>query len=157
VRLQAVVAGLFAICVCIEACYYPDANRIPGCREALANLFPRPPAVRESLFAALPVERQYNVFLCGTHAVEPPLLGFADILARSGQPVASLLVGKLDSMPDDAVVADITLIVEAMNRQHSYAVSSDTSLMRAVNRAINAMRDSTWRRVAMRNFREVQQ
>jgi len=108
-------------------------------------------------FGAHSLDEQYDIYLCGTQAVHPPLIHLAEQFARDGKAAVGFLQAKLASAQDDATIQDIIMVYAAMSRQGSYDVAADRDVMQTINAGVARIKDDGWRRFSAQKVEEISQ
>ena len=64
---------------------------------------------------ALPIDKQIDYYLAGTHYVHPPLLGLGDVIAGEGKEAIPVLMKRLEEEKKDSNKMDLMLVFRSMH------------------------------------------
>lgn len=103
----------------------------------------------ERAFVNFPLEKKYDVMICGSQGIHPPSLEFAFLFAREGARGAELLQQRLLENTDDLTVRDIANALLRMQELGTYDVIADKRLMELLELRVNGMKNESWRDVAL--------
>lgn len=106
----------------------------PRCAEPMPTeckeFYSRPATQRVELFKQYRVEKQYEIYKCGTTQRHPPDMGLAIYIADGGQKNISFLLKKLGEEDDEAVQRHVIAVFELM---------ADRGYLRGRNDVANAI------------------
>lgn len=91
-------------------------------------------------FVNFPLEKKYDVLICGSQGTHPPRLKFASLFAIEGAPGAELLQEHLRENTDDLTVRDIAYALLRMQEFGTYDVIADKRLVGLLELRVNEMR-----------------
>jgi len=122
----------------------------------VAHAFVKLP-LREQLaqFGSLSLPEQYDVYLCGTQVVHPPLIHLAQPFAKDGKAAVEFLQSKLEGANDDSTIRDIVMVFTEMQRQGTYDVAKDPALMQTIRASTSRVKDSGWRQFVTQRVGEI--
>ncbi len=121
-----------------------------------AHAFVRLP-LREQLaeFDSRSVPEQYDIYLCGTQVVHPPLIHLAQPFAKDGKAAVAFLQRRLAEADDDATIRDIVMVFAEMQKQRTYDVAMDTVLMQTIQSSASRIKDAGWRQFVTQRVNEI--
>jgi hypothetical protein len=115
------------------------------CSPVAEEFIHKPMAEQLAKFRDRKLEEQYEIYICGTQVVHPPLLHLAQRFARDGETAVGFLRSRLEQAHDDATIRDITMVFVEMSRQGTYPVGGDAALMKTINESTARIKDKGWR------------
>jgi hypothetical protein len=125
------------------------------CSSAARGFVNKPLKEQLSDFGNHGLEEQYEIYLCGTQAIHPPLIHLAEPFARDGTAAVGFLKGKLANAQDDATIQDIVMVFSQMSRQRTYDVAADADLMQTINKSVGKIKDDGWRKFVAERVNEI--
>jgi hypothetical protein len=113
--------------------------------------------LREQLaeFNSHSVPEQYDIYLCGTQVVHPPLIHLAQPFAKDGKAAVGFLQGSLAKANDDATIRDIVVVFAEMQKRRTYDVAMDAALMQTIQASVSRMKDAGWRQFVAQRVNEI--
>src|SRR5262249_36374841 len=113
--------------------------------------------LREQLaqFSMHSVSEQYDIYLCGTQVVHPPLIHLAQPFARDGKAAVGFLQSRLTEASDDATIRDIVMVFAEMQKQGAYNVVMDVALMQTIRGSTSRMKVVAWRQFVTQRVNEI--
>jgi hypothetical protein len=115
------------------------------CPNLAKTFFAKPTRQTIAEFTSHDLEMQYTIYLCGNQYMHPPTLHLAVPFASGGEKSALFLRQKLAGKTDDLTTHDIVRVFVEMQRQRTYAVKGDASLMVLLREKVQAIRDPYWK------------
>jgi hypothetical protein len=128
-----------------------------GLPEGLSNeFFWMPEQQRDAEFEKYDFGAQYRIYIYGCQQIEPPAIGLAWPLARSGGRIVQPLESKLESA-DDPTIRDIVFLFRVMNDLRTHDVAGDKSLMERLGGKVRGIKEPAWRKVSEDNLLAIQE
>ena len=155
IAIWMVVVGLL-----FSACDWLDramaSNELAECPDLLKQdlLTPHDEAIRT--FHTLDLGDQFQVVICGSQYVHPPVLEFESAFAGGGERVAEFLVAQLASGVDDLTFRDVVNVFSRMQRQGTYDVGTEKLFLQWLEARGEAMTNNGWREYAIEVIHELQ-
>lgn len=148
--------AVLAAVLIIAGCSFAACSGLRDeCGPWVDTFFQRPLKEQIATFDSYSLQNQYQIFICGNQAIHPPAIYLATPFAKQGAAAVPLLEKELAQAHSDQTVRDIVLVFAEMQRQRSYDVSKDTSLMRLIAKKVNGMHDPEWKAVAQGNVDKI--
>jgi hypothetical protein len=138
------ISMFVAVCASTAGC--AEAQEVAACGELSEAYFKKPLRQTIDEFKTHDLETQYSIYICGNQFRHPPALHLAAPFASQGEPAAIFLKQKLATATGIATIRDILNVYAEMQRQHTYDVKGDTSLLLLFDQKISTIRDSYWRK-----------
>lgn len=140
--LVALVVIVVAACVPVSRAEGIDTK---ACSKLANTYFRKPLKQTISEFTARDLESQYMIYICGNQYIHPPALHLAAPFASEGKPAALFLEQKLSAASSPSSIRDILNVYAEMQRQKTYDVKSNASLIQLLDTKISTIADSYWR------------
>lgn len=145
-----IIAGF---CIALLGCF-EQSDEARECREVIdAQLYDGPRLAINDALSAFPsqdVPTQYQIYLCTSTYMHPPLTHFLGPFARGGDRSAEYVVARLhDGVSDRAFVAILEVFHE-MRRIQSFDASDDSELMRGLADRADKIAEPDWMAYAHR-------
>jgi len=137
------LGSLLSACTLLDRAMLRD--ELDGCPDVAEQYLAPPDDEAIRAFHTLDLSRQYQVFICASQYVRPPLSEFQVAFASGGDRVAEFLVQQLGSGVDDLTFRDIVYVFSAMQSQGTYDVASETLFLRWLEARAEAMGNPEWR------------
>lgn len=160
--MQTIARSLFCGCAVLtlvsSGCRHViEDSPIADCSGFNKTFFSKPTTVQLIEFAALDIETQYAIYICGSQFREPPSIYLAAPFGKQGVVVVGFLKEKLKVARGDLTIHDIILVFDQMNRQDTYDVVGDLDLTRVIEDGVARVKDSFWRQRSARALEEMRQ
>lgn len=110
---------------------------------------------RTQKFPTQDIEKQYQIYMCGSQAIEPPVMGLAGVFASEGGKVVPYLESKLRAANDDLTVRDLLLVFRQMEVMHTYDVHSNSELISLMRDKVSKMKDPQWKKIAESSLHDI--
>lgn len=117
------------------------------CDSVINTYFKLPRKEQVQKFTLQSQDDQYVIYMCGSQAIEPPVMGFAGAYASEGAAVVPFLKNKLQSAGDDLTVRDLVLVFNQMNTAKTYDVVHDNELIDLIKQKVAGMKDAQWKQI----------
>jgi hypothetical protein len=141
---------------CVAWAKPPDVpSRV--CKELSKTYFKQSRQEMNDSLAGLDLERQYEIYVCGSQYIHPPILGLVKPFAAQGTPVVNLLRRKLVTVGGDLTVRDIVRVLVEMKRQQVVDARNDVELMGLLDARIEKMKSPEWREITRQMYLELAQ
>jgi hypothetical protein len=101
------------------------------------------------------VPEQYDIYLCGTQVVHPPLIHLAQPFAKDGKAAVGFLRRRLAEANNDATIRDIVVVFNEMQTQGTYDVAMDAVLMQTIQASASRIKDAGWRQFVTQRVSEI--
>lgn len=113
-------------------------------------------ASRMHRFEAMPVESQYQAYICGNQKVHPPAVYLAAPLAAHGQLAVEYLINKLKDAADDLTIRDIAAVFAEMSRSGTYSVGKNKRVTDLLRLKISGMKSPGWQQATLEMLRDIE-
>ena len=120
----------------------------------LAHVYLDNAPTRERFVSYAP-EIQYELMICGSQYLHPPML-LTNFVASEGASMVPILQRKLQATNHDQTIADIVRTFVEMKRQGTYNVSANTELIAILGEKVQRMRDGFRRDRSVEDFAFIQ-
>jgi hypothetical protein len=145
------VTSLLLICLlCILSISSRCREPMPAqCREFYSMT-----AVKQvEVFKLYPLERQYEIYRCGTTQRHPPAMGLSIYIAEGGEKNIPFLLEKLGQEESESMQRYIILVFEMMAGR-GY-LRGRTDVVKGVEQAVDKMSDSFLKEVSQESLKKI--